>query len=1237
MKLKLLLLLIINFYSYFSWAGCSPYIGLASINEISRDQQKKNKSTDFIEFKLLDDSILPAVYNGWSYQICHQLLLPSCISTQSLSTVSVNSPYLVMAGNPVPSAYTRWHYGSSIYGFDLALRDANGDLIDYVSSNGITTQEESCSFLFDTSVTADSSTRRIRRQADGVGDWNVPSGNSQPETEGNTNDTPAPTGSPDVYFVADVTVDQLQTATFTLELSASYTSDVTLQYYTANSSALAGTHYVNNTGTLTIPAGSTEGFINISTLLSNENDDKDFFVVLQSATNATITDQIAIGTIRAAVIPPVAYYAMEDNGWSGSIGEVTDGSGNNLNGRAISYSSGYPTNVNVSPAIPGDPGSCFYGEFSQTNGYLQIDDNNLLDLSTALTVTAWIYPTSFPSSALYTIVSKDENYEFHLNSSGEINWWWGGGAQELTTSSSGIYLNQWHHVAITYVSGQQKIYVDGVERATQTTVGNLTLNSDPLLIGTDLDFNSRHFPGRIDEVNVYDQALTEDQVNAVMIDTHPCITISLDHFSISHSERGINCQPEAITITAIDSSGAADTSYTGTINITTSTNNGDWTLGTGAGSFSAAGLDLGTASYGFNSSDNGTVILNLSDTHVETLSINVTDGSISETTNNAVAADDPNLSFAKSGFVFLYDDGSTPTTIFPQQLSNKPVDQALLRAITTDTATGVCTGLFSGNVDVDFALQCTDPASCSSAVNTSMLINSVIIAEETLPADPLNYTLGVTLNFGADSTAILPSLTYQDAGQIKLHARYDQAGDNIIGESNNVVFKPAGLCVETQAAASDCSAPITDCSGYVAAGDAFNLTVSARAWQADGDLDFCAGNTLTPGFNLTDVTLESALSTGSPGNEDGVLGITTIDLVNGVWSTTAQSISEVGVFNITATPADNTYFTETANGGISADIGRFYPANFVMTSNIISAACTDAIPATKDFSYMGQPAGVVLGYTLTAYNGALIPQITKNYSTVALPGTDYVKSIQQFVAENLNDGNDYGGRISGLPSSTWVDGVASFVGSGIFERLPTLTADGPYSSLAVGLKFSDSDGGRLTGDDMNAATADDCNVALNCDAKQIGIADIRFGQMKLSNVFGPETMALVMDVTTEYYAGASAGFITNTDDSCSVLSILESPPAVVPPYIDIGSYSGSLSSLSASGFTAISSGEGSFTFPAVGLGNQGSALVTYFTNSWLLAEDEDVDMEFNNNPKATITYGQFRGNDRIIYWRENVR
>lgn len=120
---------------------------------------------------------------------------------------------------------------------------------------------------------------------------------------------------------------------------------------------------------------------------------------------------------------PVAKYHLDESTWNGTFNEVKDVSGNNLHGTAVNGA----LTANSTPAIPSinNLGTCGYGSFEHDNNqYVNIADNNILDLNETLTVSAWINPSSGPSSGLFSIFSKDSNFEVHIDSSRRV---FGGG------------------------------------------------------------------------------------------------------------------------------------------------------------------------------------------------------------------------------------------------------------------------------------------------------------------------------------------------------------------------------------------------------------------------------------------------------------------------------------------------------------------------------------------------------------------------------------------------------------------------------------------------------------------------------------------------------------------------------------------------------------------------------------------------------------------------------------------
>lgn len=224
-------------------------------------------------------------------------------------------------------------------------------------------------------------------------------------------------------------------------------------------------------------------------------------------------------------------WRLDEASWTGASGEVLDNSGNALHGTVINAA----TTANTSPALPqvNAQGTCGYGTFSgAANQYVQRADNNLLDLQGSFTIGAWVKPRTLPSSGLMSILSKDENYEFHLNPNGTINWWWQttGNATNQFNSSTAVPVGQWSHVLIRYAPGDQRIYINGSLAGQASFSGTPQANNDPLQLGADQGQGSRYFNGELDEVRIFASALTEAQISALVAERHAC-AVSLQCFS----------------------------------------------------------------------------------------------------------------------------------------------------------------------------------------------------------------------------------------------------------------------------------------------------------------------------------------------------------------------------------------------------------------------------------------------------------------------------------------------------------------------------------------------------------------------------------------------------------------------------------------------------------------------------------------------------------------------------------
>ncbi len=157
-------------------------------------------------------------------------------------------------------------------------------------------------------------------------------------------------------------------------------------------------------------------------------------------------------------------------------------------------------------------------DFNGTSDYL--DGGNVLNLTNNFTVSAWVKPGT---SANMSILSKRNNaftqgYDLSLNASGKLVMRWMNGTMQTITSVTSIPNNIWHNVAVIYNGTNAKIYIDGVLDKTQNLSVPIASNDSFLVAAANGSgaTPTSYFRGTIDEIRVWDVALTENQMRYVI-------------------------------------------------------------------------------------------------------------------------------------------------------------------------------------------------------------------------------------------------------------------------------------------------------------------------------------------------------------------------------------------------------------------------------------------------------------------------------------------------------------------------------------------------------------------------------------------------------------------------------------------------------------------------------------------------------------------------------------------------
>ncbi|MDX7897874.1 DUF6701 domain-containing protein [Aeromonas media] len=599
-----------------------------------------------------------------------------------------------------------------------------------------------------------------------------------------------------------------------------------------------------------------------------------------------------------------------------------------------------------------------------------------------------------------------------------------------------------------------------------------------------------------------------DNVRICALNSNPVGT-QIDHFEFDHSGQALTCNPETLIIRACANASCSQLFMDPVSATLTPLKNGS----NGWIADSQVSYNGNTATVNFSG---GTATLQLRNNLASAMRVGVSGSTPStkplSTTlcragSGALSDAACTLSFADSGFLFNVLD----------TLANKP-QQVVMTAVRKDNTSQLCVPSFQKQTKrITFWSDYNGPA--------TNLFGSQIRIDKTAIATTAGAPTAMDLYFNELGETTLKDVSYPDAGQMRLNARHDGSGDTaglVMTGSDLFVSRPVGLCITpTQ---GTCAAGNISCPVFKKTGEDFPLTIAAMAWQADNDGDLCSGNLPTPNFALANIALGSQLVAPKPGVE-AVVGTSRYDHSNQKGSsnlnTVGQSVNEVGVFRMTATPPAAGYFNYTIPPAASVPVGRFIPVDFNLVSGNI-------VPACDAFSYMGQPFLAELNIQARNQFG----ETTQNYRG------DFAKGDAYLSAANNKDGVSLSARLRSLGPLPWAAGEADFKGPTEFVRRSDGQPDGPYRALSFGLYMKDNDGEQtlIASPDFNDGQPGSCSGA-GCNARLIDEVPMEayFGRVQAGTRQGVATAGLAVPLQLQYHE-AGAWHAMNADQ-CTRLSL----------------------------------------------------------------------------------------------------
>lgn len=196
-------------------------------------------------------------------------------------------------------------------------------------------------------------------------------------------------------------------------------------------------------------------------------------------------------------------------------GNANDASGNGLDGTILG-------GVSLDTNRFGDIASCY--SFNGVMSEIQVADDDTLDITESLTLCAWVNPAKLGKDNKIIAKFPEDSYQLDIyqrtptfqicQKLGPSYYSW-----KHCKSTDTIPLNQWSFICGVYDYQNQvmKIYLNGELRQTVATSGKINVGNAPLVIGNYYK-GAQRFIGKIDDVYIYNRALTEDEIKTLYYD-----------------------------------------------------------------------------------------------------------------------------------------------------------------------------------------------------------------------------------------------------------------------------------------------------------------------------------------------------------------------------------------------------------------------------------------------------------------------------------------------------------------------------------------------------------------------------------------------------------------------------------------------------------------------------------------------------------------------------------------------
>ena len=149
--------------------------------------------------------------------------------------------------------------------------------------------------------------------------------------------------------------------------------------------------------------------------------------------------------------------------------------------------------------------------------HVVVPDDASLEMSDtdAVTVSAWVNKDSAQSGWIAILQHSDQSYNLQFETGDVPAFTVYDGGWNTASSGTSVNTGQWYHLVGTFDGSTITMYVDGTQVDTASASAIADAGGQDVGIGENLDATGRHLDARIDDVRVYDRALSSGEVSSL--------------------------------------------------------------------------------------------------------------------------------------------------------------------------------------------------------------------------------------------------------------------------------------------------------------------------------------------------------------------------------------------------------------------------------------------------------------------------------------------------------------------------------------------------------------------------------------------------------------------------------------------------------------------------------------------------------------------------------------------------